>query len=329
MSELAQFHFLRPGWLLLLAPCALLLWSFARNRDSRTAFQGVISRELLDHLLTRPDERQSRLQPLHLMAAFMFTAIIALAGPAWQRESAPFTEDQAALVIVLKVTPDMLSRDIQPSRLQRAIFKIHDLLELRPGTRNALIAYAGSAHLVMPLTTDSGIIETFAADLSPDLMPETGDEPARAVAMANALLTESGYPASIVLMADSIDASQFPALQAERENRGHDVHILAVAAGPEVIPPPDSPPAPPLDADNMRAAAKAAGGSLTVITADDADVEALNAGIRRSFAKAPLQEGSRWKDAGYYLVPVLILLILPFFRPGGAVTLGRRMERTA
>jgi Ca-activated chloride channel family protein len=74
----------------------------------------------------------------------------------------------------------------------------------------------------------------------------------------------------------------------------------------------------------MRAAADALDGSLTVVSVDDSDVRELNASIKRSFANAELQEGSRWKDAGYYLVPLLLLLLLPFFRQGGSVSLGGR-----
>ena len=54
--------------------------------------------------------------------------VVALAGPAWQREPAPFADDTAVLAIVLKVTPSMLTEDIQPTRLSRSVQKIHDLL---------------------------------------------------------------------------------------------------------------------------------------------------------------------------------------------------------
>ena len=39
-------------------------------------------------------------------------AIIALAGPTWRREPAPFTADAAALVIAIEVTPTMNAQDI-------------------------------------------------------------------------------------------------------------------------------------------------------------------------------------------------------------------------
>ena len=71
----------------------------------------------------------------------------------------------------------------------------------------------------------------------------------------------------------------------------------------------------------MQEAARAGGGALVLVTPDDSDVRQLNKRIEHSIAAAPAQEGERWKDAGYYLLPVFALLLLPFFRRGSAVSL--------
>lgn len=313
------FHFLRPAWLLLWLPAGLVTWSLLRRQDPMRAWKMVIAPELLKHLAISKQERRSRVRPVYLLGLSWMLAILALAGPAWEREPAPFTEDQAALFIVQKVTPEMLAEDIQPSRLKRSAQKISDLLDLRPGTKTGLIAYAGSAHLVMPLTADPEIIDFFAAELSPEVMPEAGDDPVRAVELARQRLRASGLPGSIVLIADSV-GPEFAGEMAD--SRGADVHILAMAAGPEVVPPPGSPPAPALDEKAMKQAARAGGGVLVTATPDDSDVRQLSARIERSIAAAPAQEGERWKDAGYYLVVVFFLMMLGFMRRGGAVRVG-------
>ena len=318
MIALELFHFLRPGWLLLLAPAGLVVWSILRRQDPMRSWKAVIAPGLLEHLAVRRDSQRSRLRPVVLLAAAWFTGILAVAGPSWEKEPTPFTEDLAALFIVLKVTPEMLAEDIQPSRLQRAAQKISDLLALRPGTSTGLVAYAGSAHLVMPLTSDPEVIRFFASELKPDVMPVPGDDPEAAVALAQRRLQESGLPGSIVLIADYIDPSAAPGLAVKG---GADVHILAMAGGADVVAPPDSPPAPSLDLDAMKLAAKAGGGSLVRVTPDETDVQQLNADIEHSIAAAPAQEGERWKDAGYYLLFLLLLLVIPFFRKGGAVSL--------
>lgn len=318
MNSLAHFHFLRPEWLWLLLPLSLLAWMAIRQQQRKDRWQAVMAPHLLEALLVNPERGKQRFEPATLLLVCWLLGTLALAGPAWNKEPTPFTEEQSALVIVLRVSPDMLAQDIQPSRLQRAVHKIRDLLELRADGRTALVAYAGSAHLVMPLTRDAEVISTFAGELEPDIMPLPGDAVSSAIALANQVLKKAQTAGSIVLLTDAIDPAEFEAL---RQAESTDVHILAMAAGPEVLPPANSPPAPPLDEARLREAANVLGGSLTLATIDDADVRRLNGQVARSFANAPPSEGERWRDAGYYLLPLIALLLLAFFRSGGAMVL--------
>jgi len=321
VSALQAFHFIRPGWLLLLVPAALVIWAILRRQDPLRSWQAVIAPELLAHLVVRNEVRRSRLRPALVLGFAWLVGVIALAGPTWKKEPTPLTEDLAALFIVLKVTPEMQAQDIQPSRLQRSAQKVGDLLALRPGIRTGLIAYAGSAHLVMPLTSDPEVIRYFAGELTPEVMPEAGDDPVRAIELANQRLQASGLPGSIVLIADYVGPEQSQELARIHADGGADVHVYAMAAGPDVIVPADSPPAAALDQDAMARAARAGGGSLVLVTPDDRDIRQLAGRIDRSIEAAPLMEGERWIDFGYWLVPLFIPLLLLFWRPGGAVAL--------
>ena len=132
------------------------------------------------------------------------------------------------------------------------------------------------------------------------------------------VVDRAGTGGSIVLITDTIDPSARPDLA--RIN-GADVHILAVAGGPEVVPPVDSPPAPPLDMDSLQDSARVLAATVTVVTIDDTDVRRLASRIERSFVNAPPAEGERWRDEGWWLLLPLALLLLIFFRQGGAVVL--------
>ena len=320
LTSLGQFHFLRPAWMLLLIPAAFLVWLVYQRSDSLRAWRKVISPHLLEHLLIRESGETSRWRPVYMLGLAWLLGTLALAGPSWQMQDSPFSEDQSALFIIIKVTPEMQAQDIQPSRLQRSVMKIHDLLQLKSDVRTGLIAYAGSAHLVMPLTSDAGVINSFAEALEPEIMPKGGDEPAEAIALASQRLNDAAVPGSIVLITDRIDASQLSALESIYQQNAKEVHILAMAAGPEVIPPAGSYPAPALDMDSLNKAARVMGGSVTEVTADRRDVERLSSSIEHSISSAPAQEGQQWKDAGYYLLVLLVLIMLTFFRQGGSVT---------
>ena len=297
---ISDFHFLRPWWFVALIPVALLTWAIWKRQDTAQTWNGIVAPHLLPFLLQGQNSR-ARFTPLHLIAIGWVIALLAIAGPTWRREPSPFTEDTAALAIVVKVSPSMITEDLQPSRLARATEKVHDLLKQRVGAKTSLIAYGGSAHVVMPATSDGGIIDTFAQALDPKIMPKDGDDAAEALRLAGQTLTEQGT-GSILWITDSIAPEQISSLTSWRNSSRTPVRLL-----PPLLPGPE------LDA--VTTATRTAKVSLVNLTADDADVITLARAAK--FATAATGEKSdRWEESGYWLTPFLAIILLPFFRRG-------------
>jgi Ca-activated chloride channel family protein len=294
------FHFIRPEWLLALIPVLLLWWALRRRTDAARAWHGIVAPHLLPHLLSGED-RKSRFGPLGWIGLGWLVMVIAIAGPTWMREPAPFAEDTAALAIVVKVTPSMRTEDVQPNRLARTTQKVHDLLEQRANAKTALIAYSGSAHIVMPATTDSGIIDSFAGALDPKLMPSDGDAAAEALKLADETLRDAGG-GSILWIADSVAPEQSAPLAAWRMASRTELNLLPpLLAGPEL--------------DALSAAARPARADVVELTADDDDVTEL-AGKAKFARTGGNDPKAAWSESGYWLTPLLGLLLLPFFRKG-------------
>ena len=298
-SLLATFHFLRPGWLIAIVPAAILWWILWRRSDISQKWTKWMNPVLLKALL-REESESKKPGPIHLLGLVWLLFIIALAGPSWRREKPPFAEDEAAVVIAIKVTPSMQASDVAPSRQERSAHKVSDLLALRPATRNALLAYAGSAHLVMPLTEDASIIGSFAGELSPEIMPVPGENAGAVLALATEQLQRRGESGSILFLADDFTPEAVEAARNHRKSGGVPVHVL-LANSIET----------PL-ADEF---AKAGGGSTILMTPDQSDVELLSGRLRRS-ATFSLESGERWRDDGFLLVPLLALCGLLWFRKG-------------
>ena len=327
---MAEFHFLRPGWLLAFIPLALLLRWLARRARAGGAWAGVCDAALLPHILAAGRGRAGRM-PLFLLGLGAALGIIALAGPAWERLPRPVFERQAALVIALDLSYSMYAQDIQPSRLERARFKIADLLALRQEGQTALLVYAGGPFTVAPLTSDGNTIKAQLAALSPEIMPAPGSEAGPAIDAAMALMAQGGHGAGhILLVTDGVSPVAEARFKAAGE-RNYPVSILALGteagapinmadgrlledrAGRIVIP--------RLDPRELRRLARLSGGRYEAGRIMDDDIQRLNAFFNSGPAPASAggandQWADQWHEAGAGLVLLILPLAALAFRRG-------------
>ncbi|MGB5161131.1 MAG: VWA domain-containing protein [Thermoanaerobaculia bacterium] len=319
---LADFHFLRPGWLWLLIPVATILFMLLRQQSATQRWRSVIAPHLLEHLVVRPKDG-SWLRPSHLLGAVLVLAVVAVAGPSWRREPPPFKQDTAPLIMALDLSATMLVEDVQPSRLERAQQKARDLLAERKGARTGLLAYAGSAHLVLPLTDDPSVLEAYVTSLDPSVMPVPGKDSVAALGLAEEMLADEPTPGTILFLTDGIEteaASDFGEFTSTHRDQ---IAVLAVGTS-------DGGPVPTadggfgeisaLDREGLAAVKQASEAYVTTVTVDDTDVRRINRSIA-SHLTAVQQDDSegRWRDEGWWLVLPLALLSLGWFRKGWTV----------
>ncbi|RVJ27711.1 VWA domain-containing protein [Sinorhizobium medicae] len=320
---IADFHFLRPWWLLAVLAAGLLVWLMRRQSDMRSRWKHLIAPNLLDHLLIDRG-RQSGFRPVYLVAGLIALSGLAAAGPTWERERPPFVEDTAPLVIAVDLGPTMNATDISPTRLERAKLKVRDIMAKRKGARTALFAYAGSAHMVLPLTEDASLISTYLAALSPALMPVEGKNTAKALEAAEAALADEPAPGTILFLTDGIEQSAFTAFS-QYEGR-NDLMVLGIgteAGGPvktesgayltdgtgaRVLA--------RLDVDALQELRSSSSAQVATVTLDDGDVDWIVRRIQTSFAQRTEEGLTRWRDMGWYLTIVVAILVALTFRRG-------------
>jgi len=299
MADAASFtfHFLRPLWLMAALPVAAMALYLLNRQNVEKQWGRVIAPELLKHLLVRPEQRW-QINPVYLVAAGLIVSIVGLAGPTWRRVLPPFVEDQAPLMIALSVAPSMNASDVAPTRLERAKQKIRDLLAARSGARTGLVAYSGSAHLVMPLTDDRTVIEPFLAALTTNIMPRQGNDAVDAVSLASEYLSAEPTAGTILLVADDLgQAAQTSVKQAAGRNG---LAIFAVVAPSSVLP--------------------ASLSDAVEMTVDSSDVGILQRRIETRYQAAQSATfGTRWQDEGFWLVIPAALFGLLWFRRGVVV----------
>lgn len=294
---MADFHFIRPLWLLALLPAALLWLQVWRQSHSLGPLAKAVDPALLKHLLIDARSRQ-RIRPIHLLGTAWLFATLALAGPSWKQMPMPFADEQAGLLVILRVSPTMQASDVPPTRLQRARHKLSDLLDARRGTATGLIAYDGSAHLVVPLSRDERILNTMAESLRPDIMPRQGDALAEALALAHNTFKRANMAGSILVITDHI--SQSDHLQSSLP-----VQFWSMQSLDGTVPP------------SIRQAAKTLRAPLTALRIDRSDVDTIARRAQSNFANVShTAHTDHWQDAGYALLPILALVFVLHFRKG-------------
>lgn len=228
--SLADFHFLRPLWLTLLLPLALLLWRLLRSGGERDPWRAVVDPHLLARLLVDGGGAVRRL-PLALLAIGWLLLVLALAGPTWARLPQPVFSAQQFRVVALDLSPSMNAADVPPSRLARARFEVLDLLHQAREGQTALLAYASEPYVVSPITTDVDTIVDQVPELTSALLPVNG--PRRtdlALAEAGDLLKQAGAPnGEVILVTDGLTqpAAAMAAAETLRE-QGYRVSVLGV-----------------------------------------------------------------------------------------------------
>jgi Ca-activated chloride channel family protein len=280
-------------------------------------------------LVRHPGRRPWTRPTLFALPALML-AVLTLVGPAWDRQKTPFVQDEAPLVVALDLSQSMDAVDVQPTRLQRAQQKIRDLLPLRPGTRTGLIAYAGSSHMVLPLTDDPKVIEMYLVSLETGLMPVAGKDPSKALRLAEEMLARETAAGTILFVTDGIAEKYSAAFAEHKKFSPHQVLVLAVgtsqggpvrlgkedllrdAQGRRVIS--------ALDRRGLEALESQAGTYVIGATLDNSDVEKLIRRVNTHLKSVQaIDERVPWEDYGYYLVFSAVPLALLWFRKGWTV----------
>lgn len=319
---LDTLQWLRPQWLwaLLAVPVALALWW--RRRRATNAWSAVVDAHLLPALLDRGVERRGAWMAVTASMAAVL-AIVAMAGPSLGVTTQPLWQTRTPLVIVLDLSNAALAADVPPNRLAVARVKIGQVLAARAGAQVALVAYAGEAFTIVPMTDDAANVALFLDALHPDVMPVQGRDTAVALDHAAAMLVRGGFRSGrVLLMTDSADAAAVSAA-ARLRSTGYVLDVLGLGSQRGApVPGPRGIQTARLDGAVLRSLAQAGGGDYAATTLDTADLRALGAfNAERMDGVATRAKGTQRRDDGYWLLPVVLLLSIWAFRRRAVVAM--------
>ncbi|GGZ41442.1 hypothetical protein GCM10007049_38410 [Echinicola pacifica] len=318
----SEFHFLRPEYLWLFLPMFLLFGLSLFFFQDQNKWKKFIAPALRPYVIRKGSNTQ-RIVMLSLFVLGFSFGLMALSGPAWEKEELPEKSLETSAVICLEISPSMMATDIQPSRLDRAKLKIEDFINSNPRARLGLVVYGGTAHVVVPLTRDYSIISSHIKSLSTNIMPVQGADMKAGLQLANQMIEGTDAPGSILLMADDFGSEEVELISSMGLTEGMTTNILCINT--------------PTGASVSGAGGKKVNSAMNTqvlqqlqamdyvevipLTLDDSDVKQVSGRIKTNlvFQEKPEESSDEWQDQGWWLIIPLMIIFLLWFRKGWVI----------
>ncbi|MFG0256714.1 MAG: VWA domain-containing protein [Phycisphaerales bacterium JB043] len=318
-----------PIWLnaLWLTPVALVLLAMAYRSRVRAMARFADAR-VHTRLNLRRNLPRTLVRTICVALSFA-TLSVALARPQWNPQPQDVERSGRDVVFLIDVSRSMLARDLAPSRLDRTKLWIKDLAPHLRGDRVGIVAFAGSASVVCPLTQDYRFFSQTLDELSPRSVPRGGTNIGDGIRkVLNSVFRDeddSTHFRDIILITDGEDQESLP-VEAAQQAADRAVRIIALGIGSEhagATIPTDSGAAmryqgqdvqTQLDAETLEQIAGATpGGVFLKVGTGTINLDEVYEDLIRSAQQASLGTASTiLYDEGflYFLIATLILLSL-------------------
>jgi len=284
--------FAQPLWLLAgFAACLGLIWTWrrydARQRATLVTFVAEHLRAQLTSSLSIGRRRAIR----GLFLAALALLFVALSEPQAGYQWEQVTRRGNDIMFAIDTSRSMLTPDVKPNRLARAKLAIEDFMDRLDGDAVGLVAFAGTAFLQVPLTTDYEAFRDSVNALDTNIIPRGGTNIASAIREAQRALDQrTGSDKILILVTDGEDLAgdALVAAKAAAQEDGLKIYTVGVGTakgalialpadqgGTYVKDPAGNSVRSQLDESGLKAIAAATGGSYAPLGSEGEGLEAI------------------------------------------------------
>ena len=215
-----------------------ILWFIWIWRGRKQKILSETDSRLRSRLFNQMDLNRLKWKQRFLLLS-MVMLVFAASGPQIGTRLAPLDRKGVDLVFSIDVSTSMNAEDVKPSRLEKAKFEISQMIRQLKGDRVALIVFAGSSHMYLPLTTDYEAARLFLDKIDTQMIPTQGTALSSALQTGLSAFTEDDSKYKVlVLVTDGEDhEGQAIDLAKQAASRGMIIHTVGVGtASGSLIP---------------------------------------------------------------------------------------------
>jgi Ca-activated chloride channel family protein len=224
-------HFAEPRWLwLAILACAALIalhryaaWS--RRRDLR-----LLAGSEITHRLLHSHSPRKRLIKQTLLVFAVAAIGIALARPQWGEQTEVAETMGQDILFLIDCSQSMMASDVRPNRLTRSKYAVIDFVQKHGQGRVGLVAFAGQAFLLCPLTYDYDAFREAVTSLDDHSIPVPGTDIGRALDEAFLATEKLDRRKIMVLLTDGEDL-QKTGIDRARQLSEKEVQIFTIGVG--------------------------------------------------------------------------------------------------
>ena len=232
---MGEIIFANPGWIHAVWPALAVVAALAYLELRGRAALGRFVSPTMQLRLAAGASLSRRLVKLALILATLLFGVVALMQPQTPggTEAVPGRKMGADIMVVLDVSKSMLAEDAAPNRLARAKADVAEFVDRVSGHRVGLVAFAGRAAVMSPLTSDYGFFHLVLRGVDASAVSRGGTRIGDAVRKGVAAFgANRGVSRLLLLITDGEDHDSYP-LDAAREALQAGVRIVAIGFGSE------------------------------------------------------------------------------------------------
>ncbi|MBQ6749299.1 MAG: VWA domain-containing protein [Bacteroidaceae bacterium] len=226
-----MFRFASPIYLylLLLIPVLTAIYMLVQFRMKRQV-KKFGDPELMRQLMPDVSPLRRHVKFVLMMLALGLLAVV-LARPQYGTRNEEVKRSGIEVAIAVDVSNSMLCRDVSPSRLEKSKMIVSKLVEQFDEDKVGLVAFAGSAITLLPLTSDYVSAKMFLDQLNPATIAMQGTNVAEAITRATAGFSKkTNVGRALILITDAED-NEAGAIEAAKQARKEGIQIFVLSVG--------------------------------------------------------------------------------------------------
>jgi Ca-activated chloride channel family protein len=170
---------------------------------------------------------------LVLLLVALLGLILGLVNPKIGTKMETVKREGIDIVFAMDVSKSMLAEDVAPNRLDKSKQIVSQIINQLGSDRIGIVAYAGSAFPVLPITTDYGVAKMFLQSMNTGMVSSQGTSLDEAIKLSSTYFDDKSKTSKLlILISDGEDHSEGAESAAEEANK-LGMKIITIGIGTE------------------------------------------------------------------------------------------------